>query len=146
MNKTYETKASDVKRRWYLVDARDKILGRLAARVAAVLRGKHKAIFSPHLDTGDGVIVINASKIKVTGRKLKNKLYRRYSGYPGGLREVTLETMLRDKPATAIRLAVERMLPKGHLSRKMLNKLKVYTDDKHAHNQKDLLALEGINK
>ena len=142
MNKTFEPKKTDVKLQWYLVDARDKILGRLAARVATILRGKHKAIFSPHLDTGDGVIVINASRIKVTGRKLKNKVYRRYSGYPGGLREVTLENMLKNKPATVIRLAVERMLPKGHLSRKMLKKLKVYVDEKHPHQDQKPVILE----
>ncbi|MBL7151128.1 MAG: 50S ribosomal protein L13 [Candidatus Omnitrophica bacterium] len=142
MNKTFEPKKTDVKLQWYLVDARDKILGRLAARVATILRGKHKAIFSPHLDTGDGVIVINASRIKVTGRKLKNKVYRRYSGYPGGLREVTLENMLKNKPATVIQLAVERMLPKGHLSRKMLKKLKVYVDEKHPHQDQKPVILE----
>lgn len=142
MNKTYETKKIEVKRGWYLVDAKDKILGRLASRVATILRGKHKAIFSPYIDTGDGVIVINASKIKVTGRKLKQKVYRRYSGYPGGLREVTLENMLKNKPTTVIQLAVERMLPKGHLSRKMLKKLKVYVDEKHPHQDQKPVVLE----
>ncbi|MFH0762697.1 MAG: 50S ribosomal protein L13 [Candidatus Omnitrophota bacterium] len=142
MNKTYETKKTDVKRQWYLVDAKDKILGRLAARVAAVLRGKHKAIFSPYLDAGDGVIVINASKIKVTGRKLQQKVYRRYSGYPGGLREVYLKDMLKNKPATVIRLAVERMLPKGHLSRQMIKKLRIYVDEKQPHQEQKPLVLE----
>jgi len=133
MNKTYVAKNKDIKRQWYLVDAKDRILGRLATKVAVLLRGKHKPIFTPHLDTGDGVIVINAAKIKVTGRKLKQKVYRRYSGYPGGLREVTLETMLARKPETVIRLAVKRMLPGGPLGRDIIKKLKVYADDKHPH-------------
>jgi len=142
MNKTYVAKKEDIKRQWYIVDAKDKILGRLASKVAATLRGKHKPIFTPYLDTGDGVIVINASKVKVTGRKLKDKVYRRYSGYPGGLREVPLEIMLRKKPATVIQLAVKRMLPGGPLGRVMLRKLKVYADDKHPHAIKDLAVLE----
>ena len=142
MNKTYVTKKEDVKRQWYLVDAKDKILGRLAVKIAVILRGKHKAIFSPSLDTGDGVIVINASKIRVTGRKLKQKVYRRYSGYPGGLREVTLEAMLKKKPATVIQLAVRRMLPSGPLGRDILKKLKVYADDKHAHQAQNPIVLE----
>jgi large subunit ribosomal protein L13 len=133
MDKTYVAKKQDIKRQWYLVDARDKILGRLAARIATILRGKHKPIFSPHIDTGDGIIVINASKIKVTGRKLKEKVYRRYSGYPGGLKEVPLETLLLKKPATVVRLAVQRMLPAGPLGRDILKKLKVYADDNHPH-------------
>jgi large subunit ribosomal protein L13 len=134
MNRTYVAKKEDIKRQWFLVDARDKILGRLASRVAAILKGKHKPIYTPHLDTGDGVIIINAAKIKVTGRKMKQKVYRRYSGYPGGLREVSLGTMLSRKPATVIRLAVQRMLPGGALGNRMLKKLKVYADDQH--NQK----------
>lgn len=142
MNKTYVAKKEDIKRHWYLVDAKDKILGRLAVKVAVLLRGKHKAIFTPHMDTGDGVIVINASKIKVTGRKLKQNVYRRYSGYPGGLREVTLETMLAKKPTTVVRLAVERMLPSGPLGNKIKKKLKVYADDKHTHQAQNPIVLE----
>ncbi|MDP2937838.1 MAG: 50S ribosomal protein L13 [Candidatus Omnitrophota bacterium] len=142
MNKTYVAKKEDIKRQWYLVDAKDKVLGRLAAKVAAILRGKHKPIFTPHLDTGDGVIVINAAKIKVTGRKLKQKVYRRYSGYQGGLKEVFLETMLKRKPATVIKLAVRRMLPGGPLGRDVLKKLKVYVDDKHPHKSQNPVILE----
>ena len=142
MQKTYVTKKTDVKRQWFLVDAKDKVLGRLAARVASILRGKHKPIFSPDLDTGDGVVVINASKIKVTGRKLKEKVYRRYSGYPGGLKEVMLEDMLKNKPATVILLAVKRMLPKGHLREEMISKLKIYADDKHPHKDQKPVVLE----
>lgn len=142
MDKTYTAKKSDITRQWYIVDARDKVLGRLAARVASVLRGKHKPIFTPHLDTGDGVIVINASKVKVTGRKLQQKVYRRYSGYPGGLREVPLEAMLKNKPATVIKLAVRRMLPGGPLGADLLKKLKVYAEDKHGHLSQKPVVLE----
>ena len=131
MKNTYTAKPEDIKRKWYIVDAKEKILGRLAVKVAAILRGKHKPIFTPHLDTGDGVIVINSCKIKVTGRKLKQKVYRRYSGYPGGLREVSLEVLLAKNPNTVIRLAVQRMLPIGPLGRDLIKKLKIYTDDKH---------------
>jgi large subunit ribosomal protein L13 len=133
MQKTYYPTKSEISHKWYLIDAQDKILGRLATKAAVILRGKHKAIYTPHLDTGDGVIIINAAKIKVTGRKLKQKVYRRYSGYPGGLREVTLETMLSKKPETVIKLAVSRMLPSGRLGSDILKKLKVYADDKHPH-------------
>ncbi len=142
MHKTYVAKKEDIKRQWYLVDAQNKILGRLAAKIAAILRGKHKAIFTPYLDTGDGVIVINASKIRVTGRKLKQKVYRRYSGYQGGLREVKLETMLKRKPTTVVMLAVRRMLPGGPLGRDTLKKLKVYADDKHPHKSQNPVNLE----
>jgi large subunit ribosomal protein L13 len=133
MLKTYSTKKQDSKRKWYLVDAKDKILGRLAAKIAVILRGKHKPIFTPCLDIGDSIIVINASKIKVTGRKLQQKVYRRYSGYPGGLREVPLGQMLKQKPQTVIKLAIRRMLPGGPLGRDILKRLKVYADDKHPH-------------
>jgi len=143
MNKTYVAKKEDIKRQWYLIDAQGKILGRLASRIATILRGKHKAIFTPHIDTGDGVIVINAAKIKVTGRKLKQKVYRRYSGYPGGLKEVTLEVMLKNKPTTVIRLAVRRMLPGGPLGRDILKKLKVYADDKHPHKPQNPVVMEA---
>jgi len=142
MVKTYEAKQEDIKRQWYLVDAKDKVLGRLASKVAAILRGKHKPIFTPHLDTGDGVIIINAARIKVTGRKMQQKVYRRYSGYPGGLREVNLETMLRRKPTNVLKLAVERMLPKGHLADQMLKKLKIYADDQHKQKAQKPVILE----
>ena len=141
MNKTYIPKKADIKKDWYLVDAKDRILGRLASRVASIIRGKHKAIFTPHLDTGDFVVVINAAKIKVTGRKLKEKIYRRFSGYPGGLREIPLETMLARSPQTVIRLAVSRMLPQGPLARQMIKKLKVYVDDKHPYKAQKPIVL-----
>ncbi|HOU36452.1 MAG TPA: 50S ribosomal protein L13 [Candidatus Omnitrophota bacterium] len=133
MPKTYFPKPSEIKRTWYLVDAKDQILGRCASKIASVLRGKHKAIYTPHVDTGDGVIVINAAQIKVTGRKLKQKLYSRYSGYPGGLKQVPLEQMLEKRPETVMKLAVERMLAKGDLSHQMKMRLKVYKDDKHSN-------------
>lgn len=142
MNKTYIPKKSEIKRQWFVVDARDKILGRMASKVASVLRGKHKPMFTPHLDTGDGVIVINAAKIKVTGRKLKQKVYRRFSGYPGGLREMTLETMLQKSPVTVIRLAVGRMLPSGALGSDMIKKLKVYPKDDYPQKNEKLTTLE----
>jgi len=131
MKKTYTARPEDIKRKWYIADAKGKILGRLAVKVASILRGKHKPIFTPHLDTGDGVIVINASQIKVTGRKLKQKVYRRYSGYPGGLCEVSLEALLAKNPTKVLRLAVQRMLPIGPLGRDLIKKLRVYADDKH---------------
>ena len=134
MNKTYATKKSDIKRDWYIIDAKDKILGRVAAKAALILRGKHKPMFTPHLDTGDGIIITNAALIKVTGRKMHQKVYRRYSGYPGGLREVTLEKMLARRPVTVMKLAVKRMLPQGPLGRDIIKRLRVYTSDKHPHN------------
>ena len=142
MNKTYVAKKGDIKREWFIIDAKDKILGRVATKVAVILRGKHKPIFSPHLDTGDGVVIINAAKIKVTGRKMTQKVYRRYSGYPGGLREVTLETLLAKKPATVMKLAVRRMLPGGPLGRQLLKKLKIYADDKHQQMAQNPIVLE----
>ena len=131
MKRTYTARPEDIKMKWYIADAKGKILGRLAARIAAILRGKHKPIFTPHIDTGDGVIVINASQIKVTGRKLKQKVYSRYSGYPGGQREVVLEVLLAKNPTKVIRLAVQRMLPIGPLGRDLIKKLRIYADDKH---------------
>ena len=142
MYKTYVTKKQEVKRQWYLVDAKNEILGRMAAKIAVLLKGKHKTIYSPNLDTGDGVIVINAAKIKVTGKKLQQKVYRRFSGYPGGLREVLLDDMLKKRPTMVIRLAVRRMLPGGPLGRDLLKKLKVYADDKHPHKAQNPVAME----
>jgi large subunit ribosomal protein L13 len=142
MERTYIPKKEDIKRQWYIVDARDKVLGRLASRVAIILRGKHKPIYTPHIDTGDGVIVVNASQIRVTGRKSKQKLYRRHSGYPGGFREVPFEVMLSKKPTKVIELAVRRMMPKGALGDDMFKKLKVYADDKHPHKSQNPVLLE----
>lgn len=142
MIKTHIPKKEEIKKSWYLVDAKDKTLGRLAAKIAVILRGKHKAIYTPHLDTGDGVIVINAAKVKVTGKKLKQKVYRRFSGYPGGLREIPLGEMLNKKPTTVVMLAVRRMLPQGPLGRDIFKKLRVYADDKHPHKSQNPIPLE----
>jgi large subunit ribosomal protein L13 len=131
--KTYIAKEKDIQKGWYIVDATDKVLGRLCTRVASILRGKDKVIFSPHQDTGDEVIVINASKIKVTGKKLAQKEYKRYSAYPGGLNIESLESMLKNRPDFVIRHAVHGMLPKNKLGAKLLKKLRVYADDKHPH-------------
>ena len=144
MKKTYTAKPEDIKMKWYIADAKGQTLGRLATRIAAILRGKHKPIFTPHLDTGDGVIVINAAQIKVTGRKLKQKVYRRYSGYPGGQREVKLEVLLAKKPAVVMQLAVQRMLPGGPLGRDLIKKLRVYADDKHELTGIKPIVLEAI--
>ena len=131
--KTFIVKEKDIQKQWYIVDATDKILGRLATKVATILMGKEKVIYSPHQDTGDEVIVINASKVKVTGKKPEQKLYKRYSAYPGGLNEETLQSVMKRKPDYVIRHAVKGMLPKNKLAAKLLKKLKVYADDKHPH-------------
>lgn len=122
-----------IERKWFLVDAQGRVLGRLAAQVAHVLRGKHKTTFAPHLDTGDHVVVINAEKVHLTGRKLTDKTYRWHSGYIGGLREVNAEKMLRTHPERVVEWAVQGMLPKGRLGRAMARKLKVYRGPQHPH-------------
>ncbi len=131
--KTYSTKAKDVERQWHVVDASGKTLGRLASRIASLLIGKHKAQYVPYLDTGDYVIVLNASKVRVTGNKAKQKIYYRHSGYPGGLKAVTLEKMLSTHPTRVIEHAVKGMLPPTRLGRAMFKKLKVYEGDSHPH-------------
>ena len=131
--KTYSTKASDIKREWHVIDASGKTLGRLASEVALLLRGKHKPIYVPHLDTGDYVIVINADKVRVTGNKAKQKLYYRHSGYPGGLKSTSLAEMMESHPTRVIEHAVKGMLPKGPLGRAMFKKLKVYAGPNHPH-------------
>ena len=131
--KTYTAKAGEIERRWYVVDARDRTLGRLATQVAGVLRGKHRPIFSPHLDAGDFVIVINAEKIRVTGKKLETKRYYRYSGYLGGLKSTVLSEQLKRHPERVLSHAVRGMLPKNRLGRAMLKKLKVYAGPEHPH-------------
>ncbi len=132
-NKTYIPKVSEIEHKYFLVDANDKILGRVATRVASILRGKHKAIFTPHLDTGDSVIIINAGKIRVTGNKTKLKTYHRYSGYPSGQRTITFEELMKKAPTKAMRLAVDRMLPKGRLGNTLKTRLKIYAGDSHPH-------------
>ena len=131
--KTFMASPATIDRKWYVVDATGMTLGRLAAEVAKVLRGKNKAIFTPHIDTGDYVIVINAEKIQVTGKKLDQKVYHHHSDYVGGMKEATLREKLAKKPEEVIELAVKGMLPKGPLGRAMFNKLHVYAGPDHAH-------------
>lgn len=131
--KTFSAKASETKHDWYVVDASGKVLGRLASEIALRLRGKHKAIYTPHVDTGDFIVVVNAEKIILTGKKLTDKIYYSYSGYPGGLRETAAGKMLAEKPENLIRIAVAGMMPKNNLGKKMLKKLKIYSGNAHPH-------------
>ena len=131
--KTYRPKVDEIKREWYVVDASGKTLGRLATLIANILRGKHKPYFQPDMDVGDYVIVLNADKIKVTGKKLTDKLYQKHTNRPGGLKVRTLQWMLENKPEEVIRLAVERMLPKNKLQKRFMKRLKVYTGTEHKH-------------
>jgi large subunit ribosomal protein L13 len=131
--KTYAVKVSEIERGWWLIDATDLPLGRLATRVATLLTGKHKPIWSPHIDTGDHVVVVNASRVRVTGNKLGQKRYYRHSNYPGGLREESLSDLLARKPERAIEMAVKGMLPQNRLGKAMFRKLKVYPGADHPH-------------
>ena len=131
--KTFMASPATIERKWYVVDAEGKTLGRLASEIAKVLRGKNKAIFTPHMDTGDYVVVVNADKVKVTGKKLEQKIYYHHSDYVGGMKETTLKVMLADKPERVIELAVKGMLPKGPLGRQMYKKLFVYAGPEHKH-------------
>lgn len=126
-------KPLEIERKWYVIDASGQTLGRLASEVASILRGKHKPTYTPHVDTGDFVIVINADKIVLTGNKLDQKMYRRHSGYPGGLKEMTYRNLLNKRPEKAIEIAVKGMLPHNRLGRKMFTKLKVYRGSEHPH-------------
>lgn len=141
--KTEVAKAENIKRDWYVVDAQDMVLGRLSTRVAGVLRGKNKAIYTPSVDTGDFVIVVNADKIALTGRKLADKIYYSHSGYVGGLKEISAGKLLEKKPGELIKKAVKGMLPKNKLARAMLSKLKIYAGSSHPHEaqQPKILAL-----
>lgn len=140
--KTFSAKKQDVERTWYLIDASGKVLGRLASHVAKVLRGKTKAIYTPHVDTGDYVVVINADKIRLTGKKMENKVYHRHSGYPGGLKSTSAKTVLATKPEKLLKHAVKGMLPKNPLGRKMFKKLKVYAGPDHPHQAQQPQPLE----
>lgn len=131
--KTYAVKASEIEREWFVVDAEGKTLGRLASEIAKILKGKHKPIYSPHLDVGDYVIVVNADKIRVTGRKLEQKFYHHHSGYPGGLKSISLRDQLARHPTRVLQSAVRGMLPKNRLGRRMIKKLKVYAGNEHPH-------------
>ena len=131
--KTYSVKVSEIKREWHVIDASDKILGRLATEVAKLLMGKHKSTFCRNLDVGDFVVVLNAEKIRVSGDKARQKVYYRHSGYPGGLKSVTLEKLMQTHPTRAVEYAVKGMLPHNRLGASMIKKLKVYGGDKHPH-------------
>lgn len=133
MQKTFQAKPGSVERKWYVVDANGKTLGRLASRIASILRGKHKPVFTPHVDTGDFVIVVNADKVVLTGRKLDKKVYYRHTGHPGGIKSQTAREMLQRHPERVIWLAVRRMLPNTTLGRRQLRKLKVYAGPEHPH-------------
>ncbi len=142
MRTTYIAKKDDIVRKWFVVDATDLTLGRLASGVASVLRGKHKPIYTPFLDTGDNVIIVNAEKIKVTGKKMDQKLYRKHSAYVGGFKETSLREMLDKKPEEVVRLAVKGMLPKNSLGKNMLKKLFVYSGNEHKHQAQNPEVLE----
>ena len=131
--KTFSAKLQEIKRKWYLIDADSQVLGRLSTRIADILRGKNKVIYTPHLDTGDFVIVINAEKVLVTGAKARQKEYKRYSGYPGGLKLIPYSRMLKRHPERIIEHAVRGMIPHNRLGRKVMKKLKVYAGTKHPH-------------
>jgi large subunit ribosomal protein L13 len=133
MTKTYSVKASEIQRDWHLVDATYQVLGKLATRVAQLLMGKHKPMFSKHLDTGDNVVVVNAAKVKVTGNKMKNKLYYRHTGYPGGLKSINLEKLMETHPERVIEYAVKGMVPHNKLGVQMMKKLRVYAGAEHPH-------------
>lgn len=131
--KTFVAKEHEVEKRWYLVDAENRILGRLASQIAIRLRGKHKPIFTPHADTGDFIVVINADKVALTGAKWDKKIYYRHTGYVGGLKQISARKLLEKKPDEVLRLAVKRMLPKNSLGRRQLKKLKIYAGSDHPH-------------
>jgi large subunit ribosomal protein L13 len=131
--KTYSAKPETVKRDWYVVDASDKVLGRLATEIASRLRGKHKPVYTPHVDTGDYIVVVNAEKVAVTGQKEQNKMYYRHTGYPGGIKETSLAKMRETHPERILQAAVKGMLPKNPLGRAMLKKLKIYSGPDHNH-------------
>ncbi len=145
--KTYSVKPADIKREWHVIDAEDKILGRLATQVATLLMGKHRANFARNLDTGDYVVIVNADKIRVTGNKMKQKLYYRHSGYPGGLKSVSLEKMMETHPNRVVEHAVKGMLPHNRMGAMMIKKLRVYTGSTHPHlAQTGSAAVEQVDK
>ncbi|MDY6973167.1 MAG: 50S ribosomal protein L13 [Thermodesulfobacteriota bacterium] len=140
--RTFVAKEKEVIKNWYVVDARDKVLGRLATQIAVRLRGKHKSIFTLHADTGDFVVVVNADKIALTGKKWENKVYYRHSGYTGGLKQISAKGLLEKKPEDILRLAVKGMLPKNSLGRRQLKKLKIYAGSDHPHQAQQPEILE----
>lgn len=140
--KTFVAKEEEVARKWYVVDAKDKVLGRLATQIAMRLRGKHKPIFTPHADTGDFVVVLNADKVALTGKKWGKKIYYHHTGYVGGLKQITAEKLLEKKPEDLLRFAVKGMLPKNSLGRRQLKKLKIYVGTDHPHEAQQPEVLE----
>ena len=140
--KTFMAKKGEIERKWYVIDASDKVVGRLATKIATILRGKHKPVFTPHVDTGDFVVVVNAEKVKFTGNKLDKKFYYRHTGYIGGIKEISAKDLLQKKPEEIIRLAVKGMLPKGRLGRKLIKKLKIYRGEEHPHSAQQPEKLE----
>ncbi|MCD6297641.1 MAG: 50S ribosomal protein L13 [Deltaproteobacteria bacterium] len=140
--KTFVAKEEDVAKKWYVVDAKDKVLGRLATQIAMRLRGKHKPIFTPHADTGDFVVVLNADKVALTGKKWGKKIYYHHTGYIGGLKQITAEKLLEKKPEDLLRFAVKGMLPKNSLGRRQLKKLKIYVGTDHPHEAQQPEVLE----
>lgn len=140
--KTFVAKEHEIEKNWHLIDASDKVLGRLATEIANILRGKKKPIFTPHMDAGDYVVVVNAERVVLTGNKLEKKTYYRHSGYVGGLKQTTAKEMLEKKPENLIKFAVKGMLPKTSLGRRQLTKLKVYTGPDHPHQAQKLVKLE----
>ena len=140
--KTFSAKPGEVRRDWYVVDATGKTLGRLATEIARRLRGKHKPEYTPHVDTGDYIVVVNAGKIRVTGNKLKDKIYHRHTGYIGNLKSVSLETLLEETPERALQYAVKGVLPRGPLGRRMLSKLRVFAGAEHNHVAQQPMPLE----
>lgn len=131
--KTYQAKKEELEQKWYLVNAEGKVLGRLAAELVKILKGKNKPTYTPHLDTGDFVIVVNAGKVALTGKKMRDKIYYHHTGYPGGIKEMNAEKLLAKKPTEMIRMAVKGMLPKNSLGRQMIRKLKIYAGPNHPH-------------
>ncbi len=140
--KTYQATKEELDPKWYVVNAEGKVLGRLSAELAKILKGKNKPTYTPHLDTGDFVIVVNAGKVTLTGKKLKDKVYYHHTGYPGGIKQTTAEKLLAKKPTEVIRTAVKGMLPKNTLGRQMLRKLKIYAGPKHPHEAQKPASLE----
>ncbi|MBP1699960.1 MAG: ribosomal protein [Deltaproteobacteria bacterium] len=141
--KTYQATKEELDRKWYLVNAEGKVLGRLSTELAKILKGKNKPTYTPHLDTGDFVIVVNAGKVTLTGKKLKDKIYYHHTGYPGGIKQMNAEKLLARKPTEMIRIAVKGMLPKNSLGRQMIRKLKIYAGPNHPHEAQKPIPLEG---
>jgi len=140
--KTFSAKAAEVKRDWYVIDATDKTLGRMATEIARRLRGKHKAEYTPHVDTGDYIVVVNAEKVRVTGNKFQDKMYYRHTGYPGGIKEANFSKMIETRPERVVEIAVKGMLPKNPLGRAMYRKLKVYAGPEHKHSAQQPKTLD----